>query len=181
MITKPSYGISNTSFSRRRESRVDGRGTNPPSHSHQVIPSTPLSFRAQRGISPFAQRKGARGMPPVILAKARIQRERDGKIMAIFPPSRQSWFKTSPLRIHTTSFRAPPGPFAPRKGARGMPTRHSREGENPEEGTATSWQSLSHHGNHGSKPPPFAKRKGPGGCPILSILYIHVNFSPENS
>ena len=59
-----------------------------------------MSFRAQRGIS------------NVIPAQARIQRGREGKIMAIFPPSWQSWFKTSP--------------FAPRKGARGMP-HHSHQ------------------------------------------------------
>ena len=97
--------------------------------------------------------------------------------MAIITPSRQSWFK------QPTPFRAQPSlsPFAKRKGASGMPTRHSRECENPE---GTGWEN---HGNHypimaimvqnlppfaftschserSEEPPPFAKRKGPGGC-----------------
>ena len=64
--------------------------------------------------------------------------------MAIISKSWQSWFKTSPLRIHTMSFRAQRGtsPFAQRKGARGMHTRHSRAGGNPE---GTGWEN---HGNH---------------------------------
>ena len=81
-----------TSFSRRRESRVDGRGTNPPSHSHHVIP------------------KRSEESPP----------------------------------------------FAPRKGARGMPTRHSRAGGNPE---GTGWEN---HGNH---------------YPIMAIMVQHPRHS----
>ena len=64
--------------------------------------------------------------------------------MAIFPPSWQSWFKISPLRIHTLSFRAlhvipsaarnlPPSLRV--RGLGGCPRlipRHSRAGENPE-------------------------------------------------
>ena len=190
----------------------------PSSHSHQVIPSRPVipsaarnlhlrihtkSFRASsvipstaRNLPPSQCVRGPGGCPHVILAQAGIQRAREGKIMAIFPPSWQSWFKTSPLRIHTKSFRAPP--VIP-SGARNLPLRKAR----------------------GMRTPPFAQRKGPGGCmpgrgrdgkitaimvqklppsqsvrgtrqakrdaggcpatPILSILYIHVNFSPENS
>ena len=75
-----------------------------------------MSFRAQRGIS------------NVILAQARIQSGREGKIMAIITPSWQSRFKTSPLRIHTMSFRAQRGI----SNVIPAPTRHSREGENPE-------------------------------------------------
>ena len=30
-------------------------------------------------------------------------------------------------------------------------------------GGGKSWQSFPHHGNHGSKPPPFAERKGDRG------------------
>ena len=63
--------------------------------------------------------------------------------MAIITPSRQSWFK------QPTPFRAQPSlsPFAERKGARGMPTRHSREGGNPE---GTGWE------NHGNLSPIMA-------------------------
>ena len=60
-------------------------------------------------------------------------------------------------------------PFAQRKGVRGMPTRHSRAGENPE-GTGRE-----NHGNHGSNTlshseaqrgtSPFAPRKGARGMP----------------
>ena len=109
----------------------------PPSHSHHVIPSTPLSFRAQRGIS------------NVIPAQAGIQRARDGKIMAIFPPSWQSWFKTSPIRIHTPSFRALH--VIPKRSEESL-TSFSRRRESRGDCTGKSWQSFPHHGNHGSKP-----------------------------
>ena len=92
-------GCSNTSFSRRRESRGEGKGKSWQSFPHH----------GNHGSKPppFAERKGARGMRQhVILAKAGIQRGRDGKIMAIIQKSWQSWFKTSP--------------FAERKEARGM-------------------------------------------------------------
>ena len=63
-----------------------------------------------------------------------------GNIMAIISKSWQSWFKT-----HHTSF----------------PRRRESRGEE----RGKSWQSFPHHGNHGSKPPPFAQRKGARGMP----------------
>ncbi len=124
--------------------------------------ATPCHSEAQRGTPPFAQRKGPGECPHVILAKARIQRGRDGKIMAIIQKSWQSWFKTSPLRIHTMSFRAQRGIsnviLAKARIQRGrdgkimaifppswqswFKTRHSRAGGNPQ-GTGRE-----NHGNH---------------------------------
>ena len=44
----------------------------PPSQSVRGLGGCPMSFRAQRGITPpFAKRKGARGMPNVIPSTAR--------------------------------------------------------------------------------------------------------------
>ena len=103
----------------------------PSSHSHQVIPSTPLSFRAQPGTSPlrihttsFSRRRESRG---------------DGRETKI-PPSR--------------SVRGLGG--CPR-----LTPRHSRAGGNPEgEGMGKSWQSFQNHGNHGSKPTTsFSRRR----------------------
>ncbi len=111
-------GCTHTSFSRRRESRGDGKGK---------------SWQSWFKTSPFAARKGARGMHQhVILAQAGIQSgwERDESPFA-FTPCHSEHSEES-----LTSF--------------------SRRRESRGEGKGKSWQSFPHHGNHGSKPPPFA-------------------------
>ncbi len=90
-----------------------------------VIPSHLLSFRAERGISPFVKRKGLGGCPQFnnwqcIPRSHRFARSR---------PLTQAKGAYIPLRIHTLSFRAASchserneesPPFVKRKGARGM-------------------------------------------------------------
>ena len=138
-----------TSFSRRRESRGEGRGKSWqsfPHHGNHGSKPPPLAFtpchsehppvipkRSEESLTSFPRTRestgdwtgkswqslphhgnhgskpppshsvrGPGGCPrliPVIPAQAGIQRGLDGKIMAIIPPSWQSWFKTSPLRF----------------------------------------------------------------------------------
>ena len=100
----------------------------------------PLSFRAQRGNSPFAKRKGVRGMlcpfdnpqsPPPITARASPARFASRPLTL-----REGGCRPSPSLLTPLSFRAPPlsfravrlsfraqrgnSPFAKRKGVRGM-------------------------------------------------------------
>ena len=79
-----------------------------------------------------------------------------------------------------------------------MPTRHSREGENPEwmgegrippslcvrglggcsdgEGMGKSWQSLPHHGNHGSTPRHSRAGGNPEGCRAIKRSHRESTF-----
>ncbi len=121
------------------------------------------------------------------------------------PPVIPSAARNLHLRIHTMSFRS---------AARNLPPSHSVRGtgECPHvipaqagiqrEGRGKSWQSLPHHGNHGSKPPPFAftpchseqppvipkrseesppfaQRKGPGGCPHVILAKAGIQRGRE--
>ena len=126
-------------------------GSNTLSHSEHSEESPPShSVRGPGGCPRLIPRHSRAGGNPE--GKGGENHGNHSPIMAIMvqqPKSLQPVI--SPLRIHTKSFRATPchsehseesPPFAQRKGARGMPTRHSREGENPE---GTGWEN---HGNH---------------------------------
>ena len=96
-----------TSFSRRRESRVDGTGKSWqsfPHHGNHGSKPPPFAFTPRHSV-PSMSFRAQRGISNVILAKARIQRGLYGKIMAIIPPSWQSCFKNSlnPPRIAAES------------------------------------------------------------------------------
>ena len=93
-----------------------------------------MSFRAQRGISPFAERKGARGMPVGGVSRNAPHPSLPSQFII---PARTPSFRRKPALQRTErpsrgdgiggagchSERSEASPFAERKGARGMPVR----------------------------------------------------------
>ena len=152
-----------------RHSRAGGNPEGKGGENHGNL-SAIMAIMVQN-LPPSHSVRGLGGCPHVIPAHARIQRERDGKIMAIITPSRQSWFKTSPLRIHTMSFRA-------QRGISNVilaKARIQRERDGKIMAIIpTSWQSWFKtstlaftpcHSEHSEESPPFAPRKGARGMP----------------
>ncbi len=86
-----------------------------------------------------------------------IQEAREGKIMAIMVHPHTSFSRRRESRVDGRGT-SPPFAFTPchSEHSEESLTSFPRRRESRGEGRGKSWQSLPHHGNHGSKPPPFA-------------------------
>ena len=113
-----------------RRNDVGGRGSFASFKNHGNHGSKPMSFRAQRGISPFAPPQGGRGMPCHPL-NAETPNNNHHPILKSFPILQ--------ILVHIT-----------------LDSGFRRN----DVGAGGSFASFKNHGNHGSKSPPFAPPQG---------------------